>query len=218
MTKILYAYINEQNHKAILENFLSDFPQDFQTKILKYRRWEDAQLTLIGRLLLKLGLRSFDIEYKEEDLLFSDYNKPILKNKHVKFNISHSGTIVVCIITNSSDVGIDIEKVHNINVFDFTAQMTDFEFNKIKNATDSQAAFFDFWTQKEAVIKAHGKGLSIPLNTFCVIDDHARIDKNEFFLKKLEIDEDYKCYLAFKDKRVEEETIPKRIRFLEKGK
>lgn len=218
MTKILYAYINEQNHKAILQNFLPDFPQDFQNKILKFRRWEDAQLTLIGRLLLKLGLRSFDIEYKEENILFSDYNKPTLKNEQVKFNISHSGTIVVCIITSLSDVGIDIEKMHTINVLDFTAQMTDFERNKIKNAADSQAAFFDFWTQKEAVIKAHGKGLSIPLNTFCVVNNRAKIDKDEFFLKRLEIDDEYKCYLAFKGKMIQEETIPKRIRFLEKGK
>lgn len=218
MTQLLYAYVQEENHKEILQFFLPDFPKDFQEKILKYRRWEDIQLTLLGRLLLKHGLKNFGKDYKEEDLLYSDYHKPRLKCDDLKFNISHSGTIAVCIITDTNEVGIDIEKIQDINIEDFNAQMLKSELQRIQNAQDCKKAFFDFWTQKEAVIKANGKGLSIPLNIFEVINNHTKINDEDFFLKEIEIDQEYKCYLAFKDEMIQDVIKPKRIQFFEKGK
>ncbi|KAB8151568.1 4'-phosphopantetheinyl transferase superfamily protein [Kordia sp. TARA_039_SRF] len=213
MTYLLYTYASERNHKTLIDRFLPDFPEDFQNNILCYRRWQDAQLTILGRLLLKQGLKNFGEEYDENDIIYTEYGKPKFKNDKIKFNISHSGTIVVSILTDVKEVGIDIEKIHDINVKDFEPQMSHNEIYKIQNAVNVQEAFFSYWTQKEAVIKANGKGLYIPLSAFEIIGNKTKIAGDDFYLKKIEIDEEYKCCVAFKNINFTEKINPKRIRF-----
>lgn len=199
MTQILYTYINKKNHEFLMQRFLPDFSMDFQEKILRYRRWEDAQLTLLGKVLLKIALKENNIIFEENNLIYSVYNKPSLKDSDIKFNISHSGEIVICAITNENEIGIDIEKIHDINIEDFKFQMMDDEWDKIANAEDVKPAFFKYWTQKESVIKAIGTGLSTSLKTFIIKNNWTHI-QDDFFLTEVEIDKNYKCYLAFKNK------------------
>ncbi|PIF30208.1 4'-phosphopantetheinyl transferase [Flavobacterium sp. 9] len=200
MTQILYSYICERNHNYLLTNYLDGFSDDFQKKILAYRRWQDSQLSLLGRLLLRHGLHQTSKNFVEEDLSYTLYSKPFLNNTTTKFNISHSGEIVVCVLSDRNDVGIDIEIIQDINIEGFESQMTNREWDNLSLNEDSKIAFFDYWTQKEAVIKANGKGLSIPLKSFEVTNNYAKIENDDFFVKEIFLDEKYKCHLAFKDK------------------
>ncbi|RKR04555.1 4'-phosphopantetheinyl transferase [Flavobacterium sp. 90] len=200
MTQILYSYICERNHNYLLTNYLDGFSDDFQKKILAYRRWQDSQLSLLGRLLLRHGLHQTSKNFVEEDLSYTLYRKPFLNNTNTKFNISHSGEIVVCVLSDRNDVGIDIEIIQDINIEGFESQMTNRERENLSLNEDSRSAFFDYWTQKEAVIKANGKGLSIPLKSFEVMNNYAKIEDDDFFVKEIFLDEKYKCHLAFKDK------------------
>lgn len=199
MTQILYAYISEENHDYLIEKYLNEFPDDFKEKVLAYRKWEDSQLSLLGRLLLNYGLQRMGIKNKK-NLNYTFYNKPFLDDINTKFNISHSGEIVVCILSDTNDVGIDVEIIDKINIQDFESQMTKSEWGNIRIAEDEKKAFFDYWTQKEAVIKANGKGLSIPLKSFEIANLSTKINDDFFFLKEIFLDEKYKCHLAFKDK------------------
>ena len=200
MTQILYSYSLEENHNRLLQEFLLDFPKDFQKKILRYTHWKDAQLSLIGRLLLRHGLKKINKCYQEKELKYTEYNKPYLFNSEVKFNISHSGNIVVCAITNNNHIGIDIEEICDININDFRSQMTEFEFQYIMNSNNYKIAFYNYWTQKEAVIKANGMGLSLSLKSFEIFDGHTFIEGEDFFLKEIKLDIDYKCHLAYKNR------------------
>lgn len=199
MTQILYAYISEENHDYLIEKYLNEFPDDFKEKVLAYRKWEDSQLSLLGRLLLNYGLQRMGIKNKK-NLNYTFYNKPFLDDINTKFNISHSGEIVVCVLSDTNDVGIDVEIIDKINIQDFESQMTKSEWGNIRIAEDEKKAFFDYWTQKEAVIKANGKGLSIPLKSFEIANLSTKINDDFFFLKEIFLDEKYKCHLAFKDK------------------
>ncbi|MFQ6601896.1 4'-phosphopantetheinyl transferase family protein [Flavobacterium sp. C3NV] len=199
MTQILYAYISEENHDYLIEKYLNEFPYDFKEKILAYRKWQDSQLSLLGRLLLNYGLQRMGIKNKK-NLNYTFYNKPFLDDINTKFNISHSGEIVVCVLSDTNDVGIDVEIIDKINIQDFESQMTKSEWGNIRIAEDEKKAFFDYWTQKEAVIKANGKGLSIPLKSFEIANLSTKINDDFFFLKEIFLDEKYKCHLAFKDK------------------
>src|SRR5690606_15909818 len=127
---------------------------------------------------------------------------PYFVNGDLKFNISHSGEIVVCAMTTICDIGVDIEKICPIDWTDFVFQMTESEFEIINTSKNSLGAFFNYWTQKEAIIKAHGNGLSIPLKSFEIHNDKATIESDFFFLKELYIAESYKCYIAFKNKNM----------------
>ncbi|WP_430412916.1 4'-phosphopantetheinyl transferase family protein [Kordia sp.] len=197
MIYIYYTHISEQKHELLLQNFLPNFPLDFQQKIRSYRRWQDAQSSVLGRLLLKYGIsKNKHLKTVNSKILFNTYNKPYFENKEVNFNISHSGEIVICAISESHDIGIDIETMNTININDFKMQMTDYEWNLINNASDQQAAFYNYWTQKEAVVKAHGKGLSIPLQSFEIKANTTEMDSKLFYTSKIKLAEKYTCYVA----------------------
>ena len=77
MIYIYYAYISEENHENLLENEISRFSFDFQEKIKRYRRWQDAQLSLLGRILLLKGIKeNYNQDYQNKKIQYTKYNKP----------------------------------------------------------------------------------------------------------------------------------------------
>ncbi|PTX61385.1 4'-phosphopantetheinyl transferase [Kordia periserrulae] len=198
MINIYYTYIHESIHQQLLNAYLHTFPQEFQTKVLKFRRWQDAQLSLLGRLLLRHSLQKLGKEALEQKLQYTAYNKPYFENNPLSFNISHSGNMAICAVSEHLQIGIDIEVKETINIHDFKLQMTDNEWNTIYNASQKQQAFYDYWTQKEAVIKAGGKGLSIDLKSYEIHKNKTHIEGIAYGLQKLHIDENYACHIAYK--------------------
>jgi 4'-phosphopantetheinyl transferase len=194
---LLYSKISEDAHDSIVNQYLNDFDQDFQKKILRYRRWQDSQLSLLGRLMLLKAFEEYGICGAEiNNLEYNKFGKPFLKTKAVFFNISHSGDFVICAVSKKSEIGIDIEKMTAIDLADFKPQMTADEWSRVVESENKRTSFFEYWTQKEAVIKAHGHGLTLPLKSFEVLDNKTMIDGEDFYLKEIEINEEYKCYIS----------------------
>jgi 4'-phosphopantetheinyl transferase len=88
----------------------------------------------------------------------------------VSFNFTHSGGRALLAVADSGDLGVDLEchdrktDVLSLASHYFTAA----ERAVIFAAADQRRAFFEFWTSKEAVLKAHGMGLGIALDAFSV--------------------------------------------------
>jgi 4'-phosphopantetheinyl transferase len=88
----------------------------------------------------------------------------------VSFNFTHSGGRALLAVADSGDLGVDLEchdrktDVLSLASHYFTAAERDVIFA----AADPRRAFFEFWTSKEAVLKAHGMGLGIALDAFSV--------------------------------------------------
>lgn len=197
MIYIYYSYLSEENHENLLQNELPKFPFDFVKKIKKYKRWQDAQLSLLGRILLFRAIREqYNINVEEKDISYNAYNKPFFKYNPVYFSISHSGEIVVCAISDTLSIGLDIEKIHKIDMDTFRSYMFDNEWNRIVYSRDKHEAFFDYWTQKEAVIKCLGLG-QIDLKSFEISNDSTMIMGNQFYLKEVKIDPEYKCTISY---------------------
>ncbi len=198
MTRIYYTYINKDRHDKLLLNILSRSPKNYSKKLLKYKRWQDAQLSLLGRLLLEYGLRKFEGNFHQKDIIYTNNSKPYFKDKSIEFNISHSQNIVVTAISNTCEIGIDVELIRKIRIEDFKIQMTNREWKQINSAKKSNA-FFDYWTKKESVLKSHGGGFSIPLTSFEVIDNYTSINDSNFYLKEIKLNNQFKCHLAFRN-------------------
>jgi 4'-phosphopantetheinyl transferase len=196
---LLYSKISEHFHENIIEKYLNYFDKDFQKKVLSYKRWQDMQLSLLGRVLLLKIFEENGISIDEiSNIHYNEFGKPYLKGNPIFFNVSHSGNIVVCAFSEEFEIGIDVESFNHIDIDDFKSQMTHFEWDRIFNSDDKIQAFFKYWTQKEAILKAHGKGLMIPLKSFEVIDDKAIINDETFFTFEIYITENYICNLAIK--------------------
>jgi 4'-phosphopantetheinyl transferase len=182
-----------------LKNDLPHFPADYQEKINRFQRWQDAQLSLLGRILLFKGIEeTYKNKLQSKEIIQTLYNKPYFEDNSVRFNISHSGEIVVCALSDEHEIGIDVEIITNIETDDFKSQMTKKEWDKIVLSTNKKEAFFDYWTQKEAVLKAQGDGLIIPLKSFEILDNTTKINEEKYYLTEIKIDEKYKCHLSLK--------------------
>lgn len=202
---ILYTFISEEKHQYILNRYINYFSEDFQQDILKYRRWQDAQLSLLGRVLLQKGLKSY-YHIDEVCVERSPDHKPYLKDLPLHFNISHSKELVVCAIAEFP-IGIDVEFIdRKINYLDFQFQMTAHEFLKIDRSQNQIGDFFSYWTQKESVMKAHGGGMMIPLDSFEIVNNECEIDSKKFFTKDIFIDENYQSCIASDDKNIKNIT------------
>lgn len=175
----------------LLSNYL---PPSVTDSANKYKRWQDAQAFLLGRYLLSEGLKrcGFD-RHLITQIDYTKYKRPFLPIP-LDFNISHSGKYVLCALSLYK-IGIDIEAVSSLTIDDFASCFSPEELSRITNAPDRYNEFFKYWTIKEAVIKADGKGLSIPLE-MVVVSDNIIIGENSWFIHKIDIDTGYQSHLA----------------------
>ncbi|MGH1386745.1 4'-phosphopantetheinyl transferase family protein [Kordia sp.] len=199
MIHIFYTYTSEENHNALLRKYLPVLPQSYREKILRFRNWKDAQLSLLGRLLLEHGIKTKFPQYADMlEIAYTQFRKPYFKDHDLKFNISHSKDMAICVLSDGADMGVDIEEIAPVNINDFKDYMTPYEWQEVVNSSKKEDAFYKYWTKKEAVIKADGRGLSIPLKSFEIKEEMTQIENNSYVLKEIFLDMNYACYVALK--------------------
>ncbi len=108
-------------------------------------------------------------------------------------------------------VGIDIEKIRPIVLSDFKNYMTSQEWESIEASDRQYDRFYEHWTMKESVIKAEGRGLSIPLTDIRLYRGKAAVYDTVWFLRELMLDVRYKCYLAANSEQPEFEIREVRL-------
>lgn len=195
MIRVLVAENNTQLSSTQLDLLFACLPVSIIESSKRYRRWQDAQAFILGRYLLLQGLQRFGYEKQLLSAIsYTPYKKPYLPVP-LDFNISHSGKYVVCALTSTGSIGIDIEAVRTIDTGDFASCFSSQELLAINTATDRHHQFFTYWTIKEAAIKADGRGMHIPLHTI-TITNPVIIDQNTWFIHAIDIDPDYQVHLA----------------------
>lgn len=199
--KIYAVKINSQIEKNIFDELLFFLSDEEQKKILRFRRYEDALRGLTSNILLRSIIVSLLKKKNNSIHLYKNkYGKPYIKEiDKFHFNLSHSGDWVVCAV-DSSQVGIDIEKIHDVDLNLSARFFSEEEHAYLISLDDTKRreTFFDFWTLKESYIKADGRGLSIPLNSFSFkIEDDCILftttnELKDCYFKKYDIDKAYK--------------------------
>jgi 4'-phosphopantetheinyl transferase len=107
---------------------------------------------------------------------YSTYGKPALAAgfdaARVCFNISHSHEMALFAVTCEREIGVDIEHlgrdIHAEEIAEHFFSAHERASLRTLPAAAKHEAFFNCWTRKEAYIKAHGEGLSLPLDQFDV--------------------------------------------------
>lgn len=88
------------------------------------------------------------------------------------FNIAHGGNLAVCAVTESFPIGIDVEPVDRPQLTRRLLEglLAPGEIARLDGLSGGllQEALVALWTGKEAIVKAHGAGLSLPLASFVV--------------------------------------------------
>ena len=179
-------------------SYLQKIPEDKQKRIQAFLRREDATRALIGQILLRiiiqdmLGIPGNVISFEQ-----NKYGKPSLKNNEgFHFNLSHSGDWVVLAV-DSRQIGIDVERIMDIDVAKRFFSPREYNDLIARPAALRIEYFFDLWTLKESYIKAIGKGLSQPLDSFAMVFEKGKIriikdDSKEWFFRQYPIAPGYK--------------------------
>lgn len=198
----VYALKIDKNIKrTTFYRYLTFLTKKKQLKIMRLHRYEDALRSLIADILLRTIVAE-KVQISNKDIIFinNEYGKPFLKMyDNFEFNISHSDEWVVCAIDNYP-VGIDVQKVLpiDLNIAKQFFTKIEYEFLETKDASQKLLSFYDLWSLKESYVKADGKGLSIPLDSFSIIIKNEGISlytENEFrecFFKQYHINNNYK--------------------------
>ncbi|MEE8574739.1 MAG: 4'-phosphopantetheinyl transferase superfamily protein [Thermodesulfobacteriota bacterium] len=141
----------------------------------------------------------------------SEYDKPFIKNPGApKFNISHSGALMIVAVSEKTEVGIDIEiERESIDFIKLSRRFfSPAEAGRIKDTESDKRKeiFFKTWTKKEAYVKAVGKGLRIPLASFSVNPDvNETVTSSEgivYSLAEVNAGEGYSAAVAVRDKKI----------------
>ncbi|MHB1946584.1 MAG: 4'-phosphopantetheinyl transferase family protein [Gammaproteobacteria bacterium] len=110
---------------------------------------------------------------KEIVFEYGPRGKPYLKDNHLdlQFNVSHSDDVAVYAITQHAEVGVDIQKIeeghHESVAKRFFSEEENKQLQRLSEVERAQG-FCQLWASKEALIKAVGEGLYVPLGDFSV--------------------------------------------------
>jgi 4'-phosphopantetheinyl transferase len=88
------------------------------------------------------------------------HGRPRLPGTGLHVSISHSGAMVAVAVSRAGEVGVDVQQVAGDAVDELSALvLAESEAGHVAAARD----FFTFWTRKEALVKATGDGVTVPL-------------------------------------------------------
>ncbi|WP_292010120.1 4'-phosphopantetheinyl transferase superfamily protein [Chryseobacterium sp.] len=147
-------------------------------KIMQQLQEQDRCLGIVGKLLLLHALKKKKGWEKNflPEFSYNEFKKPSFKDVSLgSFNISHSGNKVACFFSSENKrIGVDIEKIQEIEINDFRTVLTSKEYTLLRNRKAED--FFQLWTKKEALVKAIGMGFhfdpkKIEIEKHCIEDN-----------------------------------------------
>lgn len=143
----------------------------------RYVHAADRTHFTIARAMLRLLLgRYLGSPASTVDLVTTRRSKPRLRcdgcAPPMRFNLTHSHGRAILAASAEHEIGVDLEKIRrDFAVMDISNRyFFGFERDAVQGAAPEQihAQFFKYWVAKEAVLKAEGTGLGIPLDHFGV--------------------------------------------------
>ncbi len=200
--------------KNILSYFYS-LPAHIQLHIEKYKHTKDRINSTLGIYLVDYFIRKEGLSCSLDDLILEKNKKPyfLTSCKNLDFNISHSQDIIVAAFSFESKVGIDIEKRRCLNLAGMIGRFSADEQRCIIHAEDSEKLFFEFWTQKEAVIKAAGIGIALPLSAVNIYNNECILGNKKWFLHQINQYFEHSCCVASSQQIFTENLIFESINF-----
>ena len=173
---IKLAYCNVEN--LDLKRAYGLVSKNRQEKIDFYRFDKDKKLSCGAYLLLKKLLSQENIT--QPSFKTGKYGKAYISNhKDIHFNLSHSGKMVLCAISDM-EVGVDIEYIdHTIDLNIAKHYFYNSEYENIMNSENSADEFFRYWVLKESYMKYTGLGMNLALDSFEIIIEDKISLKND---------------------------------------
>jgi len=202
--KVTQERISSVQQSELINTWITELPAQKQLKIRKLRQIKDQFLSLAGLQLLKNGLSELSgTAFSLQQLQFPENSKPCCEGRF-DFNISHSGDIACCIISDSIKVGIDIECHRYVSAPTLKKFLSDSRYSEYLDhhrTENEQQQFFNLWTINEAVIKAANYGSIFNMHEVKLGQYSAQYQDHPWYYYPVKIvsaedNNEYTCHIA----------------------
>jgi 4'-phosphopantetheinyl transferase len=143
-----------------------------QNRFHRYHFDADRIRFAIAHVNLRRILGAYlDCEPGQVSFEANGFGKPrVAGDRRLNFNLSHSRHFAMLAISTKTEVGVDVEDVRPIE-----SEVAQHYFSPVEQTAlasldgdDWLHGFYRCWTRKEAILKAEGVGLQLPLSSFDV--------------------------------------------------
>ncbi|XP_019250851.1 PREDICTED: uncharacterized protein LOC109229752 isoform X2 [Nicotiana attenuata] len=183
-----YVIPNEVKDESLMNKYMEILSPCEIEKVLSFQRDDLRKSALLARALVRTTIARYQINSSvtPKSVKFKNnvHGKPEVdwprsynwEPPPLRFNISHTSSLIACGVTINSPIGVDVEEKqrttkHNI----LTLARRYFSEHELKVLTAirdpyiQHQEFIKLWTLKEAYVKALGKGFSgAPFKTFTI--------------------------------------------------
>ena len=172
---IWYAFPGAIRNPELLDSYKEILSAEEMTRFARFRFERDRHLHLVAWALVRTTLSRYaDVAPEAWQFRRNYWGRPEISGPDVaprlRFNLSHTRGLAACIVAHGVDVGIDVEDrrrdAHGPDIarrYFSEREVAAFE----RLSPEEQATvFFEYWTLKEAYIKAVGVGISLGLERF----------------------------------------------------
>lgn len=179
-----------------VQQWLSALSSQKQASIQRLIHYHNRVTSLAGLRLLSLCAQDEGIkDFKLCDVQYPDTGKPFWKNNKdfFDFNISHSGNLILITGSTTLKVGVDVEQIRQLTCLNFKRVMSAAELAEFQQ---TPMLFFDLWSKKEAVVKAADTVGLARMSDVSLKQNMAVLDEKQWFLKSINLDEQYAVNMA----------------------
>lgn len=170
MINVYYLFVDTQKSFELYRKYMRFVSENRQKKIERYY-FDHSKITSLFAGLLSVSIISESTGIPFDDIKFyeSENGKPYICDvTDYHFSISHSGGCIA-FAENTEPVGIDTEEIKDAKINIAKKYFTNEEYEYIKKSQNSDEAFFEIWTKKEAYVKMTGEGMSCGFDTFSTL-------------------------------------------------
>lgn len=169
------ALLDEEADSGLTGHFARISTEEERRQQGKFHFAKDRYRYLVTRLLVRYTLSRYAPTRPEAwQFAANDFGRPFIANpdpvaRGLEFNLSHSQRMVILGVARDCRIGVDVEDLPRRAPLDIADRFfSPSEVRQLQSLPSAARAgrFFDFWTLKESYVKAHGQGLSLPLDRF----------------------------------------------------
>jgi 4'-phosphopantetheinyl transferase len=157
----------------LLRRYRELIAEDEQERIDQYRFAKDRLVSLVAWGMVRCLLSRYAaVEPSDWRFRSNRYGRPeIAKPGHagtLRFNIAHTEGMIVILISEGREVGVDVESLPYLGpcleIADRHFSPSEAEQLRSLPSSEQTLRFIEFWTLKESFVKARGMGLALPLD------------------------------------------------------
>ena len=185
---VWYVFSDEVRDPRLLERYAAIMTPEEHARHDRFVFPRDRHQFLVTRGVLRTLIGQYlQIDPAECAFESNRYGRPSLLGPaaaSLGFNLSHTRGLVAYAMAGVPEIGIDVEDVERAAAsLDLARRFfspSEADALDALAPPDRPSRFFDYWTLKEAYIKARGMGLSLPLDGFSMQLDPERPPRIHF--------------------------------------